>query len=283
MSQPEENTAGRAQASPQGKAHVSTESPLVTPKRGKPKTPRQRLPYMREWELRQSSRESVRECVREHEQVIRGIVSVREREERVLGQLRQLTAAESDTQRHLPSSPATDTSALVPAADPKPEEPVQKSVGLLSEVDMAGLSDCASYVSSPKSSMGGQLREKMRARLKGIFETDDTVDEEVEPCEDFGRGASSLSPASDIGLHRIRSNGCCDIKSEEVLIGACDTTTTTTLSSHAWQAPSAEKITWKADGVVKEGLRQEVEGGGSWSLDPVSAPRPQPCLSGTLI
>ena len=283
MSQPEENTAGRAQASPQGKAHVSTELPLVTPKRGKPKTPRQRLPYMREWELRQSSRESVRECVREHEQVIRGIVSVREREERVLGQLRQLTAAESDTQRHLPSSPATDTSALVPAADPKPEEPVQKSVGLLSEVDMAGLSDCASYVSSPKSSMGGQLREKMRARLKGIFETDDTVDEEVEPCEDFGRGASSLSPASDIGLHRIRSNGCCDIKSEEVLIGACDTTTTTTLSSHAWQAPSAEKITWKADGVVKEGLRQEVEGGGSWSLDPVSAPRPQPCLSGTLI
>ena len=284
MSQPEENTAGRAQASPQGKAHVSTESPLVTPKRGKPKTPRQRLPYMREWELRQSSRESVRECVREHEQVIRGIVSVREREERVLGQLRQLTAAESDTQRHLPSSPATDTSALVPAADPKPEEPVQKSVGLLSEVDMAGLSDCASYVSSPKSSMGGQLREKMRARLKGIFETDDTVDEEVEPCEDFGRGASSLSPAFDIGLHRIRSNGCSDIKSEEVrLIGACDTTTTTTLSSHAWQAPSAEKITWKADGVVKEGLRQEVEGGGSWSLDPVSAPRPQPCLSGTLI
>ena len=283
MSQPEENTAGRAQASPQGKAHVSTELPLVTPKRGKPKTPRQRLPYMREWELRQSSRESVRECVREHEQVIRGIVSVREREERVLGQLRQLTAAESDTQRHLPSSPATDTSALVPAADPKPEEPVQKSLGLLSEVDMAGLSDCASYVSSPKSSMGGQLREKMRARLKGIFETDDTVDEEVEPCEDFGRGASSLSPASDIGLHRIRSNGCCDIKSEEVLIGACDTTTTTTLSSHAWQAPSAEKITWKADGVVKEGLRQEVEGGGSWSLDPVSAPRPQPCLSGTLI
>ena len=283
MSQPEENTAGRAQASPQGKAHVSTESPLVTPKRGKPKTPRQRLPYMREWELRQSSRESVRECVREHEQVIRGIVSVREREERVLGQLRQLTAAESDTQRHLPSSPATDTSALVPAADPKPEEPVQKSVGLLSEVDMAGLSDCASYVSSPKSSMGGQLREKMRARLKGIFETDDTVDEEVEPCEDFGRGASSLSPASDIGLHRIRSNGCCDIKSEEVLIGACDTTTTTTLSSHAWQAPSAEKITWKADGVVKEGLRQEVEGRGSWSLDPVSSPRPPPCLSGTLI
>ena len=283
MSQPEENTAGRAQASPQGKAHVSTELPLVTPKRGKPKTPRQRLPYMREWELRQSSRESVRECVREHEQVIRGIVSVREREERVLGQLRQLTAAESDTQRHLPSSPATDTSALVPAADPKPEEPVQKSVGLLSEVDMAGLSDCASYVSSPKSSMGGQLREKMRARLKGIFETDDTVDEEVEPCEDFGRGASSLSPASDIGLHRIRSNGCCDIKSEEVLIGACDTTTTTTLSSHAWQAPSAEKITWKADGVVKEGLRQEVEGGGSWSLDPVSSPRPPPCLSGTLI
>ena len=283
MSQPEENTAGRAQASPQGKAYVSTELPLVTPKRGKPKTPRQRLPYMREWELRQSSRESVRECVREHEQVIRGIVSVREREERVLGQLRQLTAAESDTQRHLPSSPATDTSALVPAADPKPEEPVQKSVGLLSEVDMAGLSDCASDVSSPKSSMGGQLREKMRARLKGIFETDDTVDEEVEPCEDFGRGASSLSPASDIGLHRIRSNGCCDIKSEEVLIGACDTTTTTTLSSHAWQAPSAEKITWKADGVVKEGLRQEVEGGGSWSLDPVSAPRPQPCLSGTLI
>ena len=283
MSQPEENTAGRAQASPQGKAHVSTELPLVTPKRGKPKTPRQRLPYMREWELRQSSRESVRECVREHEQVIRGIVSVREREERVLGQLRQLTAAESDTQRHLPSSPATDTSALVPAADLKPEEPVQKSLGLLSEVDMAGLSDCASYVSSPKSSMGGQLREKMRARLKGIFETDDTVDEEVEPCEDFGRGASSLSPASDIGLHRIRSNGCCDIKSEEVLIGACDTTTTTTLSSHAWQAPSAEKITWKADGVVKEGLRQEVEGGGSWSLDPVSAPRPQPCLSGTLI
>ena len=284
MSQPEENTAGRAQASPQGKAHVSTESPLVTPKRGKPKTPRQRLPYMREWELRQSSRESVRECVREHEQVIRGIVSVREREERVLGQLRQLTAAESDTQRHLPSSPATDTSALVPAADPKPEEPVQKSVGLLSEVDMAGLSDCASYVSSPKSSMGGQLREKMRARLKGIFETDDTVDEEVEPCEDFGRGASSLSPASDIGLHRIRSNGCSDIKSEEVrLIGACDTTTTTTLSSHAWQAPSAEKITWKADGVVKEGLRQEVEGRGSWSLDPVSSPRPPPCLSGTLI
>ena len=283
MSQPEENTAGRAQASPQGKAYVSTELPLVTPKRGKPKTPRQRLPYMREWELRQSSRESVRECVREHEQVIRGIVSVREREERVLGQLRQLTAAESDTQRHLPSSPATDTSALVPAADPKPEEPVQKSVGLLSEVDMAGLSDCASYVSSPKSSMGGQLREKMRARLKGIFETDDTVDEEVEPCEDFGRGASSLSPASDIGLHRIRSNGCCDIKSEEVLIGACDTTTTTTLSSHAWQAPSAEKITWKADGAVKEGLRQEVEGRGSWSLDPVSAPRPQPCLSGTLI
>ena len=283
MSQPEENTAGRAQASPQGKAHVSTESPLVTPKRGKPKTPRQRLPYMREWELRQSSRESVRECVREHEQVIRGIVSVREREERVLGQLRQLTAAESDTQRHLPSSPATDTSALVPAADLKPEEPVQKSVGLLSEVDMAGLSDCASYVSSPKSSMGGQLREKMRARLKGIFETDDTVDEEVEPCEDFGRGASSLSPASDIGLHRIRSNGCCDIKSEEVLIGACDTTTTTTLSSHAWQAPSAEKITWKADGVVKEGLRQEVEGGGSWSLDPASSPRPPPCLSGTLI
>ena len=283
MSQPEENTAGRAQASPQGKAHVSTESPLVTPKRGKPKTPRQRLPYMREWELRQSSRESVRECVREHEQVIRGIVSVREREERVLGQLRQLTAAESDTQRHLPSSPATDTSALVPAADPKPEEPVQKSVGLLSEVDMAGLSDCASYVSSPKSSMGGQLREKMRARLKGIFETDDTVDEEVEPCEDFGRGASSLSPASDIGLHRIRSNGCCDIKSEEVLIGACDTTTTTTLSSHAWQAPSAEKITWKADGAVKEGLRQEVEGRGSWSLDPVSSPRPPPCLSGTLI
>ena len=283
MSQPEENTAGRAQASPQGKAHVSTELPLVTPKRGKPKTPRQRLPYMREWELRQSSRESVRECVREHEQVIRGIVCVREREERVLGQLRQLTAAESDTQRHLPSSPATDTSALVPAADPKPEEPVQKSLGLLSEVDMAGLSDCASYVSSPKSSMGGQLREKMRARLKGIFETDDTVDEEVEPCEDFGRGASSLSPASDIGLHRIRSNGCCDIKSEEVLIGACDTTTTTTLSSHAWQAPSAEKITWKADGVVKEGLRQEVEGGGSWSLDPASSPRPPPCLSGTLI
>ena len=284
MSQPEENTAGRAQASPQGKAYVSTELPLVTPKRGKPKTPRQRLPYMREWELRQSSRESVRECVREHEQVIRGIVSVREREERVLGQLRLLTAAESDTQRHLPSSPATDTSALVPAADPKPEEPVQKSVGLLSEVDMAGLSDCASDVSSPKSSMGGQLREKMRARLKGIFETDDTVDEKVEPCEDFGRGASSLSPASDIGLHRIRSNGCSDIKSEEVrLIGACDTTTTTTLSSHAWQAPSAEKITWKADGAVKEGLRQEVEGRGSWSLDPVSSPRPPPCLSGTLI
>ena len=277
------NTRGRAQASPQGKAHVSTELPLVSTHKGTPKTPRQRLPYMREWELRQSSREFVRECVREHEQVIRGILSVREREERVLGQLRQLTAAESDTQRHLPSSPATDTSALVPAADPKPEEPVQKSVGLLSEVDMAGLSDCASYVSSPKSSMGGQLREKMRARLKGIFETDDTVDEEVEPCEDFGRGASSLSPASDIGLHRIRSNGCCDIKSEEVLIGACDTTTTTTLSSHAWQAPSAEKITWKADGVVKEGLRQEVEGGGSWSLDPASSPRPPPCLSGTLI
>ena len=278
------NTRGRAQASPQGKAHVSTELPLVSTHKGTPKTPRQRLPYMREWELRQSSRESVRECVREHEQVIRGIVSVREREERVLGQLRQLTAAESDTQRHLPSSPATDTSALVPAADPKPEEPVQKSVGLLSEVDTAGLCDCASDVSSPKSSMGGQLREKMRARLKGIFETDDTVDEEVEPCEDFGRGASFLSPASDIGLHRIRSNGCSDIKSEEDrLIGACATTTTTTLSSHAWQAPSAEKISWKADGVVKEGSRQEVEGRASWSLDPLSSPRPPPCLSGTLI